>query len=557
MPARFVAFAIMCLCMLAPAINASAAPRTAATAKALVPGPGDVTVDIASPGCCPTGMAWDGKVMWVADRKSNLIFQVDPFTGTVVRELPTPGLHPAGIAINGVHMWIADSDRDMLFRMDSTTGIVDRAVRLSVKAPRGMVHDGRNLFLADARDNRIYLLDPDDATIVRSFPAPGKSITGLAWDGKHLWAADRGLDEIHRIDPEHGEVLGVMKSPGPHPYGLAWDGRTLWCADYQNRRIQRIHVAAGRNAQKSDEKALHIEYSLSFQVQGPDPLLTADVFLAIPQSRPNQKILGKPRFVPEPDEILTDRWGQAVARFQRKDLAPGARFEPRIIVDAILYRTRFWVNPDDVGRLDDIPREIRERYLVDGRKYRLFDPFIQKAAREAVGDEKNPYWMARRIYRYVMDHMTYSLEGGWDTAPEVLRRGSGSCSEYSFAFIALCRAVGIPARYLGGIVTRGDDAFVDNVFHRWTEIWLPGYGWIPIDADRGDKPTTRGQALGFAYQENTLLVTTEGGGESEYLDWKYNGNLRWTFKGHTDVRIEQLGELSPLDVVRENATEAP
>ena len=28
-----------------------------------MPGPGDVSLDIASPGCCPTGMAWDGKAL--------------------------------------------------------------------------------------------------------------------------------------------------------------------------------------------------------------------------------------------------------------------------------------------------------------------------------------------------------------------------------------------------------------------------------------------------------------------------------------------------------------
>ncbi len=525
------------------------------TGRAKTPGPGEVTVDVASPGCCPTGMAWDGKALWVADRKVNRVFQVDPLTGTVLKELPTPGTQPAGIATDGTHLWIADSDRDALFRMDPGTGIVDRALRLPVKAPRGMVHDGRNLLLGDAREDRVLVLDPDDGTVIRSFPTPGGSITGLAWDGRFLWAADRGLDEIHRIDPEHGEVTGILKSPGPHPYGLAWDGRTLWCADYQTRRIQRVHVASGRHAQRSHEKALHIEYSMSVQVQGPDPLLSTDVHLAIPKDRPNQKIQGPVRFDPQPDEILTDRWGQQVARFRRENLVPGARFEPRIKVDAILSRTRYWINPDEVGRLDDIPREIREKYLVDGRKYLLFDPFIRQAAREAVGDEKNPYWMARRIYRYVSERLDYRLEGGWDTAPMVLRRGTGSCSEYAFAFIALCRAVGIPARYLGGIVTRGDDAFVDNVFHRWAEFWLPGYGWIPADPDRGDRDNPRGQALGFGHQDNTLLVTTEGGGESEHLDWKYNGNVRWRFRGHTEVRVEQLGELSPLEAVREPAGE--
>lgn len=509
-------------------------------------GPGAVTLTIPTPGCCASGIAWADKTLWVVDRKVNKIFGVDPFTGTVLKELTAPGVQPSGLASDGTHLWVADSESDELYRLDPATGLVDRAIRLPFKAPRGLAFDGVNLYLADARDNRIYLLDSEDGTVIRYFNSPSNAPTAIAFDGRYLWVADRNMDEIYWMDPERGEVLGYFKSPGPHPFGLTWDGRTLWCADYQDRKIHRIEVAMGKVPQKTAEKRLTIEYSVRMQVQGPDPVLSAEVVLAIPTSRPNQKILGSPKFDPQPDAFAVDRFGQKVAIFKRKDLPAGAQFEPRMIVDVALYRTRWWIQPDKVGRLQDIPREIREKYLADGRKYRLFDPAIRKASAEAVGDERNPYWMARRIYDYVGKHMDYSLAGGWDAAPHILERGSGSCSEYSFLFEALCRAAGIPARYLGGVVTRGDDAFVDNVFHRWTEIYLPGYGWIPVDSDRGDRESPRDKAKEFGAQENTLLVTTENGGDSEYLDWKYNGNVRWTFKGRTSVYVEQIGELSPL-----------
>ena len=107
------------------------------------------------------------------------------------------------------------------------------------------------------------------------------------------------------------------------------------------------------------------------------------------------------------------------------------------------------------------------------------------------------------------------------------------------------------------MVTHGDDAFVDNVFHRWAEIYLPPYGWIPVDADRGDKESPRGQAMGFGEIADTLLVTTVSGGESEYLGWRYNSNSRWSFHGRSRVYVEQIGELEPAPEAQELPASQP
>jgi transglutaminase-like putative cysteine protease len=145
-----------------------------------------------------------------------------------------------------------------------------------------------------------------------------------------------------------------------------------------------------------------------------------------------------------------------------------------------------------------------------------------------------------------MAHMKYELSGGWNLAPTVLKRGTGSCSEYTFVYIAMCRAAGLPARYVGAITVRGDDASWDDVHHRWVEIYLPGYGWIPVDPSGGDASLPQEQANGFGYVDNRFLITTTSGGGSEYLDWNYNGNERWISKGKCKVVVESFGEWTPV-----------
>ena len=101
--------------------------------------------------------------------------------------------------------------------------------------------------------------------------------------------------------------------------------------------------------------------------------------------------------------------------------------------------------------------------------------------------------------------MTYELSGGWNVAPQVLTRGNGSCSEYTFVFISMCRAAGLPARYVGSVVVRGDDASFDNTFHRWSQVYLPNYGWMHVDPQGGDREKQSEIAASIGQVDNRFL----------------------------------------------------
>ena len=66
---------------------------------------------------------------------------------------------------------------------------------------------------------------------------------------------------------------------------------------------------------------------------------------------------------------------------------------------------------------------------------------------------------------------------------EVFALRSGVCQDYTHVLIALCRSVGIPARYASGYLYNGpSDSLVGaQASHAWTEIYLPESGWIGLD----------------------------------------------------------------------------
>ncbi len=508
---------------------------------------GDTLKSISSPHVCPQGLAYDGKHLWNVDRKSDMIYKVDGKDGAVLDSFPAPGYVPRGLTWDGSALWCVDAEEESIYRINPKTQIVERTIYCPVSDPTGLAWDGEYLWIADARGDELHQISPEDGTTIKSIPSPAGSPCGLCFDGAYLWVSDRSRNMIYMVTVDHGSVIIGFDSPGPHTWGLAHDGKRLWNVDYQNDRIYQLRIEDDAPFVRSDVKHQTLEFTHQVRNFGPDTVKTLDVYLAVPENRDTQDLLGEPAFEPAPKDFRSDQWGQKVAHFVFENLGPAEFATVTMTADVDLYKTRYFVFPEKVGTLEDIPGEIRDRYLVDDTKFSITDPVIQNGVKEAVGDDTNPYWIARKIFEYLIDKLEYERVGGWNIAPTVLARGNGSCSEYSFVYIAMCRAAGLPARYVGAVTVRGDDASYDNVFHRWVEVYLPSYGWIPVDPSGGDRPRPADQANSFGYLNNRFLITTVGGGGSEYLDWTYNSNESWTSKGRCKIVLENIGEWSPRE----------
>jgi transglutaminase-like putative cysteine protease len=504
----------------------------------------------------PAGMAYDGTRLWLVDRAVPEIVALDPETGAVTDRLPSPGPWPEGLAWDGSRLWVADSEEKKIYGVDPRTKLVDRRFDSPVDAPQGLAWDGAHLWLADG--SKIHNISTEDGTTITSFPAPsaggdrGTEMLGLAWEAVgrragsgYLWIADRHKDKVYRVSPDGGVIVDMFPSAGPYPVGAAIVEGRLLVADRDRRKVHAIVLDGIPTVVRTEPRREDIVFVHELVNFGPGTVRSGDVYLAVPVEAPNQTFAGEPAFDPEPAEILTDRWGQKVARFHGEDIAPGQKLRATMKITMTAWAVRWHVDPERVGRLSAVPGDVRARYTADGTKYMTGDPVIEDAAEAAVGDERNPYFMVRRIARYIQDRMTYELAGGWNVAPAVLTRGTGSCSEYTFVFVAMCRAAGIPARYVGSVVVRTDDASTDNVFHRWPEVYYPGYGWVLADAQAGDSPSPEKQADAMMGLPNRFLVTTQGGGGSEYLDWNYNSNAHYSCDGYCKVVERVWGDWAP------------
>lgn len=132
-------------------------------------------------------------------------------------------------------------------------------------------------------------------------------------------------------------------------------------------------------------------------------------------------------------------------------------------------------------------------------------PAVVKLAQEVAGDVPGRYAAALRLSEAVNRRLEKAYGASQDRASDVLASGKGDCTEHSVLFVALARALGIPARQVHGLVyARYADAKDALYWHAWAEI-LSGGEWIAIDPTFGQPVADATHlALGIGTQVDTV-----------------------------------------------------
>lgn len=138
----------------------------------------------------------------------------------------------------------------------------------------------------------------------------------------------------------------------------------------------------------------------------------------------------------------------------------------------------------------DYPEWVTDRYL------QLPDTVTTRSnelAREITAGVDNPYDKARAIEAYIRSNMVYdeTVEAPPDDADIVdfllFERKRGYCEYSASAMTVMLRMLGIPARVVVGFApgdydqSRDGYVYLQSNAHAWTEVFFPGYGWIPFE----------------------------------------------------------------------------
>jgi len=103
-------------------------------------------------------------------------------------------------------------------------------------------------------------------------------------------------------------------------------------------------------------------------------------------------------------------------------------------------------------------------------------------------------YINQEIYKYL--NYTLRLEVGVQTCETTLDKKLGSCRDYAWLFVQVLRQLGLAARFVSGYIVQlsADEKSLDGPsgpekdftdLHAWTEVYLPGAGWVGLDATSG------------------------------------------------------------------------
>ena len=480
------------------------------------------TIDwIDAPGNFPFGIAISGNQIFHSDRLTNTIFEIDTATGEISSEIPLPeGKLVGDITFHNDNLLIIDQQNNAILKYNSGDSSFSEQIELHSSKPWGLTSDGQFLWYIDQQTKFIYQLNPESGAYLDSTQAPGISPTGISWDGARFWIADMRSKQLFLFDFTHRCVVQIIPLDWKFPQGIAYDGSNIWVCSLEAKQLQKVALRSDKDYRILGSRKSLLKYTLTIRNAGSSNMQTK-TYIAYPAPSLSQTFIDSVLFAELPNDIFSDKYGQKIAYYYH-NISPGSQRVYQYQVPATINAVRYFLNPDSVGTLDQIPDSIVSLYTVDGDKYQINDSIIQQAVAELAGEETNLYWLVRRIHDFVIDHIYYNNDSRWDPAPQVLQQGHGSCSEYSFLFIALCRAMGIPARYEAGSHLRDELPYEDTVFHRWQQVYFPNYGWIPIDCTWDDRSDLVERSLYFGAKSNNTFTTTIGGGGDRGMWWTYN-----------------------------------
>ena len=191
-------------------------------------------------------------------------------------------------------------------------------------------------------------------------------------------------------------------------------------------------------------------------------------------------IIKIPRPIPKPETQTRILYRMAIKGDDLTKLFPNDRRQTvKAGVDAKSVTMEVITAGPDIG--EPGPEAVNASFLRANAMINSDDPQVAALKNQAlVGVSADPWAKAQAINKWVFTNINdKNYKTAFASAKEVARTLKGDCTEHSVLSAAMCRAAGIPARVVVGLLYA--DSLKGFGFHMWNEVYV-NRRWVAIDA---------------------------------------------------------------------------
>ena len=291
-------------------------------------------------------------------------------------------------------------------------------------------------------------------------------------DGRTLYF-NRAPSNLFHLSPA---ALARRNSTQP-----AWTDGPMESANAHHREVRDEALATGKHSVAP--RHVRVTYSITVKPDAAPSGETLRAWLPFPRALPGQQEnIRLIESVPARHTIAPESALQRTVYLEQRSAA-GQPTKFSITYELTVFAQYYPIDPDKVVTTPATPELAKD--VAERPPHIVFTDDIRRFSREVVGDEKNPYRIAQKLFAAV-DRIPWAGAREYSTISNIsdyaLHAGHADCGQQTLLLMTLLRLNGIPTRWQSGWVY--SDGAYDNM-HDWGWLYLAPYGWVPMDVTFG------------------------------------------------------------------------
>jgi transglutaminase-like putative cysteine protease len=290
-------------------------------------------------------------------------------------------------------------------------------------------------------------------------------------DGRTLYF-NRSPSNLFRLSPE---ALARRADHAPLVDG------PMETANSHHRAI--IDAALAQHRSNVLPRRVRVTQSLTVNADAVPAGETVRAWIPYPRALPGQQ--ERIRYVssiPDTHVIAPESTLQRTV-YLEKPAQAGQPMQFSVTYELTLYAQYHAIDPDTVVAATITPD--LAPWVSERGPHVVFTDDMRAFSRKVVGDETNPYRIARKLFAAV-DRIPWAGAREYSTITNIsdyaLHAGHADCGQQTLLLMTLLRLNGIPARWQSGMVFSDGEY---NNLHDWGWLYLAPYGWVPMDVTFG------------------------------------------------------------------------